>query len=532
MFKWVILLFFWFNFAFAAISSTAIWDIRSTATAANANGCFFNSAGSSPGTDFSTQNSAQYNLTGLTSAGAGDTILTSSAVADMNRNGINITSGTNFTVGRYEIIAVSVGVSIQVDRAVTTGVGATGVGNIGGACVNFLDADLEAATPSNLVYIKGGVTYTPTGAIAITTGLGGASTPIKYIGFTTTHGDGANGTARPTIAMGANAYSVGANIELYNIIFTTTAANGVNMGANDKMVNCKSTNSSTTASRNAINLSSDNFIFNSEFVSYRGNAINAGNNPTNIIGNYIHDSNVGAAIATTSTGATIIGNVFEGNVTTGLDLNASGVVATVVSGNTFYGAENNLGVGVNIATGSTDLRFFNNIFYGFVTGITHADAAGANITYEDYNVFNTNTTARTNITAGTNDVTTAPSFANLTQVTATNATISGSVITSSGATFPTFVPGVDFLYLKSGTAGPTFGIYGIVSNTATTITVDIAPGNSATADHVLQVTQGHDFRIGSGIRAIGFPSLFPGGLMTGYVDPGAIQRREFITTGH
>lgn len=105
-----------------------------------------------------------------------------------------------------------------------------------------------------------------------------------------------------------------------------------------------------------------------------------------------------------------------------------------------------------------------------------------------------------------------------------------SVLTQSGATFPAFVADRDFLHLVSGT-GITAGVYGIVSNTGTTITLDIAPGTNATADKVFFVTRGHNFTVGTPMRAIGNPGLFPGGIMTGYTDLGAAQRRERITTG-
>ena len=51
----------------------------------------------------------------------------------MKDNIINITGGTNFTTGHYQIISVVVGVSVTVDRNCTTAAGAAGTANIGGA---------------------------------------------------------------------------------------------------------------------------------------------------------------------------------------------------------------------------------------------------------------------------------------------------------------------------------------------------------------------------------------------------------------
>ena len=164
----------------------------------------------------------------------------------------------------------------------------------------------------------------------------------------------------------------------------------------------------------------------------------------------------------------------------------------------------------------------NNIFYGFVTAVTNAEANQA-ISFDDFNDYYNNTTDNTNWTKGANDVATNPTFTSAVQYTATNGTTSGSVITSSGASFPAFVPGADFVYIKSGT-GITVGKYGIVSNTGTAITLDSAPGADATADKVFQVTTGHNFSVGTNMQAIGFPSSFPAGLTTSYNDIGAAQR--------
>ncbi len=161
-----------------AIAATAVWEIRTTATASNANGGFYNAA---IGTnDYSQQDSAQYNLTGATSSGAGAVILHASAAADMVGNGAHVISGTNFTAGWYEIISVVAGVSITVDRAVTTGIGATGVVNIGGALSlgSSDDAVFESPSAGNIMWVKAG-TYTLGGTVNIakagTTGL-----PIQY----------------------------------------------------------------------------------------------------------------------------------------------------------------------------------------------------------------------------------------------------------------------------------------------------------------------------------------------------------------
>jgi hypothetical protein len=41
-----------------------------------------------------------------------------------------------------------------------------------------------------------------------------------------------------------------------------------------------------------------------------------------------------------------------------------------------------------------------------------------------------------------------------------------------------------------------------------------------------QLTTGHNFAIGTNLKAKGFPGAFPAGLTTGYLDIGAAQRQE------
>jgi Na+(H+)/acetate symporter ActP len=91
--------------------------------------------------------------------------------------------------------------------------------------------------------------------------------------------------------------------------------------------------------------------------------------------------------------------------------------------------------------------FINNIIYGWTLGATQTTAENTSNIWA-YNDFYNNTTNRTNVTAGANDMAINPDF------------------------------------------------------------VDAANGN---------------FAIGSALRAKGYPGVFPGGLTTGYLAPGAVQ---------
>jgi hypothetical protein len=137
--------------ALATIDPGVRYEVRTTGSDANGGGFVCSThtwtlgitCASGVGTDWSQQAAPQYALTGLTTSAASATVLTSLASADMANNIIQITGGTNFiqagpasTTSFYQITSVSPGTSITLDRAATTGIGAAGTGNIGGALLS------------------------------------------------------------------------------------------------------------------------------------------------------------------------------------------------------------------------------------------------------------------------------------------------------------------------------------------------------------------------------------------------------------
>lgn len=519
------------HIAFAAISGTAVWEIRSTATGgANVNGGCWNGSGSSPGTDFSQQNGAQYTSSTLTSVGAGDTILWTSAAADMNRNCIRITGGTNFTVGWYEIISVSVGSSIQVDRAVTTGAGVSGVGNVGGAISlgSADDAWFESVTAGNHVYQKGNATYTLGGAVSIAS-AGTATNPIIFEGYNSARGDNPTGSTRPIMDLGANNFTSGGNWEWGYLQTTTTGTNGFQYATGNKLYYTKHMNTSTTAGRTAVGVSVGTGVslIAVEAWSIRGFALrgNSTTNSTFVIGGYFHDSDV-CYLDGSSTGNTaLVGSIISGCVTTGVSFSNTKTGWGMVYGNTIYGSENkNMGTGIDFATGTTNgARVFSNIIYGWTLGANSTDDLTkiAQMVSNDY--FN-NTTNRTNIPTGSGDIAVSPGFKNVQQVTVTTGTTSntGNTLTKSGATFITsgVTAGRDFVYIS---AGGTVGTYTIVTvDSETQISLGQAPGN-ASGTVTASITVNKNFAVGLGVRNKGFPSIFPAALTTSYPNIGAQQ---------
>lgn len=505
-----------------AIGATANWEFRAGSTAANVNGGFY--IPGSSGTDYSQQNAAQYNLTNVTTSGATAILLTASASADMVGNGAHVISGTNFTVGWYQIISVVVGVSITCDRNVATGIGATGVINVGGgmslnsATANQTDTNLCAAlVAGNTVWVKGALTVNGSPSVTI----GSAGIPIVFNGYQTTHGDNPTGANRPSLNMQTTGiFGLNTRNQMNNVILTGSSAIILNANTDGFINNCKVTNTSITAAQAAISIAGANaLIQNTEAISYRGNAI-AASVGVIVDGCYIHDSNIGFSQGGAAA-MFISDSIISSCVTAAITTTATSAFPLMVKGCTLYGAENKLGTGAILLSGVTDAVLLNTIIYGFTTGINDANASGNNM--ENYNDFFNNTTNRTNISTGANSITTNPSFTSVAQITGTNGTTSGSVLTSSGANFGSVTDNVDFCYLVSGT-GITAGQYLITAHTTTTLTLDIAPGTNATADKVFQVTTGHNFApSGAGLNGTAFPGVFQAGLTTSSSKIGAVQ---------
>lgn len=447
---------------------------------------------------------------------------------NMVGNLIHITAGTSWGAGWYEIVSVS-GSTATLDRAVGFAASlSNGTGKVGGALSLGAASDdavfelaVSSATSATRFFIKGGssVTYTLGTAVSVSS-AGNASWPVIYEGYATARGDRPTGNTRPTLDCGVDGFLYADLTDTYCIQFTSTASLTIVPATNNKYLYCKAINTSTTADRTAFGNGTSIQLFFCEGISYRGRAFLCGPSSRSY-GCYFHDSNVGIRVVTANDGGTHMNNLIVGNVTSAVEATVSG---GAFINNTIYGAENKLGIGVNITAAKYPL-LLNNILYGFATGVNAATNA---IGWGDYNDFYNNTndvSSSTQWQKGAHDIAVDPQFANVQQLTGTSATTSGNVLTQSGADFSSVVDGQDYLYLVSGT-GITPGIYGIVSHTTTTLTLDIAPGTNATANKVWQITTGRNFAVGPNLKATGSPGVFPGGLTTGYLGIGAAQSAQ------
>ncbi len=477
------------------------------------------------GVDYSLTDTANATSSTATSSGAGSVILFAGSTQSMIGNFVHVISGTNFTAGWYEITGETAGVSITTDRACTTGVGATGVINIGGAGrLNGLEDAFQAMLPTGaLAYVKNGA-YTLSGAISTANTNSTSIIPAYWIGYNTVRGDTCNGANRPVITAGANAVTFGQDQFLNNLSFTTTAANGISATAAN-IVNCKFLNTSSTTTRKAFLAVNGCVLIGCEVISQNGPAVNSTSSAVELYGCYIHDSTTGYSNVGAVDNNIIVGNLFEANITAAIAI-PTGYINNLIQNNTIYGREAQMGTGISLTkANSADNHVINNIIYGCATGISvSTGSAGRNASL--YNDFFNNTADVSNWVKDPTDLAVNPSFTGASQLTGSTATSSGSVLTDSGASFGV-TDNVDFLHVVSGT-GATVGCYLITSHTGTTLTVNNAIGTSNAGNLVYWVSHGHNFQIGTNLKGIGFPNYInaTGSLTTSYPDVGGVQRQE------
>lgn len=454
--------------------------------------------------DYSQTDASPFTATDLTGATTTCTSASAPFGLQMAGNLIHLnTTGTGGTVGWYEIVSISV-VTATLDRSAgTTFSGVTfhtgGALSLGSSDDAVFELAVSSSTAATRYFIKGGsnITYTLGGTVSVSA-AGNAAWPVIYESFVSTRGDRPTGATRPTFACAAATFTMGSTTFIWGLKFTGTAASVVTTGTSGRLYNCKSINTSVSAGRNAFTPTGANSsLFYCEGISYNGEAFETATNTKYIIDTcYAHDSTNGILLVAPS--VSVVKNcIFSSCITAAINVSASSTDLVFLEGNTLYGAENKLGIGISIGASSTLIIAKNNIIYGFATGISHADTQTTG--YDDYNNYFNNTADVSAVgqwQKGPHDIAVNPSFTNAVQRTGTTATTTaGQHLVQSGATFVTWgiTAGTDYVYIKSGT-GVTTGIYGITSvDSETQITLDLNPTANATADKIWQISQGGNF---------------------------------------
>ncbi|MCG3177003.1 MAG: hypothetical protein MOGMAGMI_01967 [Candidatus Omnitrophica bacterium] len=410
-----------------SLHADVIWEFRPTA-GDNANGGGFKAGAS--GVDLSIQDAAEQAYTDLVIDAVDNTKITSAAerafIADDVGNIINITGGTGFTTGRFEITAVAAGVA-TVDRAIGTTGSTGGTGNLGGALDvpydAWVDNDLRSdGTNVHRVYIKNTGTGTIAADLTFTNKQGATTRQLLFEGYNTTRGDNPTGTNRPLLDFGAFSLQLADTNSLgwlvKNLRFTTTSATGIAIPGLSVVRNCKFSNTSGTAGRIAVSsgystsvAASASVFIDCEMNSTAGTAFSIGSQSyvsadVHLIGCFIHDSVTG--VGKTGTNSTILfieDCIIKACSTAGL---TGTTQFRIIKNCTFYGAATPAGIAINNSGQPSGYRWLNNIIYGWTTGIsvTTPDKRGL----AEFNNFFNNTTNRSNIDAGPNDIALDPQF--------------------------------------------------------------------------------------------------------------------------
>lgn len=202
---------------FAALPAATTWEIRTTGSNGNG-GCFITGAS---GTDFSQQNAAQSSGTNLASVSAlVVSSVTHNFVATDVGNCIQISGGTGFTAGFYQIVSVAIN-QATLDRSPGT-VGVNGVWAVGGALATPQTAWANT-TALNTIYIKATANYVTTTNFAFSSTAGDGTFTI---GYTTTRGDNGQATlttaTNATILLNFNGNAL-KGINIANMIFSNSA---------------------------------------------------------------------------------------------------------------------------------------------------------------------------------------------------------------------------------------------------------------------------------------------------------------------
>lgn len=360
-----------------------------------------------PGTDYSQQNDPQaiYTDLVLVTAQTASSVARPFTPADV-RNVINITGGTGFTPGWYEIIAVSTLAVATFDRVAGTISSTGGTGNLGGALATLTQAATLATNAGHNVFVKAG-TYNETLTHSLSNSL------QRWMGYNVVRGDNPIGDDRPVIDgqnTRANCVSVGGSGgPLHsNFIFKNATSHNVTVTiSGSRFVDCKSMNSgasgfsATGAARflrcEASGNAASGFVCSSGPTSFFGcvarenvEGVKHSGSGELILVNCLAYANAGPGIQETMASTSILMlNCTSANNTGpnghGLDIVDGGVNSMTIMNNIFAG---NAGYGILKAANTRYQVIDRNAFYNNALG------------------------AMSNLTIGPNDVTLDPQFVN------------------------------------------------------------------------------------------------------------------------
>jgi hypothetical protein len=407
-----------------ALSSSTMWEVRPTAGSDSSGGGFVEGAS---GTDFSQQNAAQGNGTNLTVDATTNTDVTPDAYsvtsADVG-NIIQITAGTGFTQGFYEIKSIQGGTKWRLDRSPAATSTAGGTWAIGGALATIGRA-ITAAAQYHRLWVTGNNVVTSATTISISCGQG--PRPFTIQGYGATRGDSGKATwTTSTNSTKLVNFSAAAGILFKNFTFSNTA------GVRDKGFHALGGNSVNVVFSDCVldgftvgiygNFAADWTIQsltleNTEIKNCSGNGVENAN--VKLINAYIHD-NGGDGVQLLRTDqdsgpVVVIGSTLDSNTGAGLNYNngSNGGSQVILINSDFYGNAN----GVKFSDDGNPhvgILALNNVFYNNSAYGINLNSLNIMDIFRLDNAFGANGTAAYNgLSAAASDITlTADPFTN------------------------------------------------------------------------------------------------------------------------
>jgi hypothetical protein len=392
-----------------ALSSATVLEVRTTGVDTNGGG-FVTGA---TGTDFSQQAAAQYSGTNLASTNGttNPSVITSathSFVATDVGNIIQITAGTNWTQGFYQIVSVAANAA-TLDRAVGTAAAlSSGTFAVGGALLTIAKALAQMTVTGMQCYVRAG-TYSISTALSTSAGINTTLGIARVIGYNTARGDLAPPTAltRPVIQTSAAVnglndanggfrfenltldgnstgligfnVSAGGYSAIYNCIVKGWTGNGVQLGASNtgiiqsEITTCAGSQGGvylqaqeTFCIANYIHANTTNGVFTNTSGAIIEDCVIASN--TGAFSNGVFVNNFNATIKRN----TIYSNGADGVQNTATHYSLGGEIANnILVNNTGYGL--NLGI---MSPTTSDCLIHHNAYFGNGTGATNHSNAG------------------------------------------------------------------------------------------------------------------------------------------------------------
>jgi hypothetical protein len=323
-----------------ALSAQTAWEVRPT-NGSDTNGGGF--VAGSTGTDWSTQNAAQYAKTDIVTNGTTTiTSATSNWGTDVVGNIIYIAGGTGSLAGVWRQIVTRVSASNLTLDASTGLAASTGcTGNVGGA-LQTITAVLPTYVASNKIFVKAEATITTAASFTFAQGaVPGNATPLsRVIGYTNSRTD--NGRVSITLSTNSaltalNDTSNGVSFENFNIdCASLTTSTGIALGEYGQARNCKVANVKTAGiSTNGQRIC----VFGNEVtggITGATGGINALAQSSQIVGNWVHDNVCPGIVCQINSGNVIAFNLVTNNSGASSDGIQCAPYGNCVFGNTVY----------------------------------------------------------------------------------------------------------------------------------------------------------------------------------------------------